>query len=120
MYRYTVEGLNLGSWENESEANRQQQEELVEALDSVFYEQFEEALKQGRAEFQLRVNDVELECEFATVSDTIAFTVTRTDNRQSKHYLFMVDLTEIDDSILSDDINQVRAVTLWVVTGVQS
>ena len=106
MDRYTVDGFILGDWSGLDREAEDRQWKMLEALDSILYYHFEEALARNSAVFQLTVREGQLH-----------YTATRTDNQKQEHYQFMVDVDEVYDSILSDDITQARLVTAWLVTG---
>lgn len=90
---------------------------MLEALDSILYYHFEEALAQNSAVFQLTLNGVDMECAYTVREGQLQYTATRIDNQKQEHYVFMVDLDEVDDSILADDITEARVVTAWLVEG---
>ena len=116
MERYTIDGVILGGYKNQDEAAEQL--ELLESIDAVFYEQFDEALQNNGTEFQIVINGVELECKFTVVDSAVHYTVTRGDYQQE--YVFMVDIDNtdsIDDSILVDDVTEARVVSFWVMVG---
>lgn len=117
MDRYTVDGFILGDWSCLDREAEDRQWKILEALDSILYYHFEEALVRNSAVFQLTLNGVDMECAYTVREGQLHYTATRTDNQKQEHYEFMVDVDEVYDSILSDDITQARLVTAWLVAG---
>ena len=116
MERYTIDGVILGGYKSQEEAAKQL--EILESIDAVFYEQFDEALLNNGTQFQLVINGVELNCKLKIVGGVIHYTATRGDYQQE--YVFMVDIDDvnnIDDSILVDDVTQARLVSFWAMAG---
>lgn len=113
MERYIIDGVILGEYTNQEEAAKQL--ELLESIDAIFYEQFDEALQNGGTEFQIVINGVELDCKFTIVGGVAHYTATRGDYQQE--YVFMVDTNDIDDSILVDDVTEARVVSFWAKAG---
>lgn len=116
MERYVVDGVILGGYKNKEEAADQL--DLLESIDAIFYEQFDEALRNNGTEFQMVINGVELECRFTIVDGVVHYTATRGDYQQE--YVFMVDIDDvdnIDDSILVDDVTEARVVSFWAMVG---
>jgi len=116
MERYIIDGVVFGDYKNQDETAKQL--ELLESIDAAFYEQFDEALQNNGTEFQMVINDVELDCKFTIVDSVVHYTATRGDYQQE--YVFMVDISDvddIDDSILVDDVTQARLVSFWAMAG---
>lgn len=116
MERYIIDGVILDEYKNQDEAAEQL--ELLESIDAVFYEQFDEALLNNGTEFQMVLNGIEIKCKFTIEDDVVHYTATRADYQQE--YVFLVDIDDvddIDDSILADDVTQARLVSFWVVAG---
>lgn len=116
MERYVIDDVILDEYKNQDEA--EEQLELLESIDAVFYEQFDKALQNNGTEFQMVLNGVELRCKFTIEDGVVRYTATRADHQQE--YVFLVDIDDvddIDDSVLSDDITEARLVSFWVVAG---
>lgn len=116
MERYTIDGVILGEYKNQDEAAKQL--ELLESIDAAFYEQFDEAIQNNGTEFQTVINGVELDCKFTLVDGVVHYTAAQGDYQQE--YVFMVDISDlddIDDSILVDDVTQARLVSFWAMAG---
>lgn len=116
MERYIIDGIILDEYKNQDEAAEQL--EILESIDAVLYEQFDEALQNGGTEFQMVLNGVELRCKFTIEDGVVRYIATQADYQQ--RYVFLVDIDDvddIDDSILSDDITEARLVSLWAVAG---
>mgnify|MGYP001203520872 FL=1 len=116
MERYIIDGVVLDEYKNQDEA--EEQLELLESIDAVFYEQFDKALQNNGTEFQMVINDVELDCKFTIVDGVVHYTATRGNYQQE--YVFMVDISDVDDiydSILVDDVTQARLVSFWAMAG---
>lgn len=64
MDRYTVDGFILGDWSGLDREAEDRQWKMLEALDSILYYHFEEALAQNSAVFQLTLNGVDMECAY--------------------------------------------------------
>lgn len=118
MDRYTIDGVMLGEYpDNMDTVVQDEQMELLKAIDRALYEQFDIAIEQGSSEFELVLNGGELRCLLSIVGSELCYTAIRTDNQKQEHYVFMADLDDVDDSILSDDITEARLVSLWAVAG---
>lgn len=118
MDRYVIDGVILGEYpDNMDIVAQNEQTELLKAIDRALYEQFDIAVEQGNSEFELVLNGGELSCLLSIVGNELHYTATRTDTQKQEHYVFMVDLGEVDDSILADDITEARLVSLWAVAG---
>lgn len=116
MERYTLDGVVFGEYKNQEEAAKQL--ELLESIDAVFYEQFDEALLNNGTQFQMVINGVELDCKFTIVGGVVHYTATHGDYQQE--YVFLVDIddvNDIDDSILADDVTEARVVSFWAMAG---
>lgn len=113
MERYTIDDVILGEYTNQEEAAEQL--ELLESIDAAFYEQFDEALQNHGTKFQIVINGVELDCEFTIVDGVVCYNVIHGDYQQN--YVFLVDIDNVDDSILVDDVTQARLVSFWAMVG---
>lgn len=116
MERYTIDGVILGGYTNQEEEAKQL--ELLESIDAVFYEQFDEALLNNGTQFQMVISGVELDCKFTIVDGVVHYTATHGDYQQE--YVFLVDIddvNDIDDSILADDVTEARVVSFWAMAG---
>lgn len=118
MDRYTVDGIKLVSgYSEDSSINQEEQLRLLETIDHALYEQFEQALLDNGAVFQMVLNDVELECRYTPSGESFCYTAIRKDTDKQESYQLSVDVDDVDDSILADDITEARLISLWVVAG---
>lgn len=121
MEAYIVDGVILGFFGDQTQAVIERELELMEAMDSILYRHFELALAETKSEFQITINDVLIESKYEIKEDgRMLYTAIRSDNKSFQFYKFLVDLSDVDNCELSDDINEARTVTLWLLEAHES
>lgn len=120
MEAYKVDGIILGFFGDQTQAVIERELELMEAMDSILYKHFELALAETKSEFQITINDVLIDSKYEIKDGRMLYTATRQDNKFFQFHNFLVDLSDVDNCELSDDINEARTVTLWLLEAHES